>query len=129
MDSSNNSIHVSAMTISSPASIDITITSPTSTRPNKLLHKSYTQQKDLLLHVFSKDLYILKLYNWEPENYKESGLMDYAKIIQYMKRFLLDNAVIDPPPTSSYLALSTWSIQMEAIEAIAKIVRKQWSNG
>ena len=117
------------MTISSPENMDNTITSPTNSRPNKLLHKSYTQQKDLLLHVFSKDLYILKLYNWEPENYKESGLMDYAKIIQYMKRFLLDNAVIDPPPTSSYLALSTWSIQMEAIEAIAKIVRKQWSNG
>ena len=55
--------------------------------------------------------------------------MDYAKIIQYMKRFLLDNAVIDPPPTSSYLALSTWSKQMEAIEAIAKNLRKQWSNG
>ena len=118
------------MTISSPENMDNTITSPTNSRPNKLLHKSYTQQKDLLLHVIFKDWYILKLYGCELENCKECGLMDdYAKMIQYMKRFLPDNTVIDPPPTSSYLALSTWSIQMEAIEAIAKIVRKQWSNG
>ena len=77
--------------------------------------------------MFFKNWYILKLYDCEPENYNESGLMnDYTKMIQYMKRFLLHNTVIDPPPTSSYLALSTWSIQIDAIAKTCERAMVEW---
>ena len=51
---------------------------------------------------------------------------DYAKIIQYMKRFLPDNTVIDPPPTSSYLAMSTCSIHMEVNAKYCEKALVEW---